>query len=65
MGTSPTVEKFQQVIDLCDTGVRIYAQRMRREHPQASVEEIEAMVQAWLGRPSGELGERLRLRLRR
>jgi hypothetical protein len=54
------VEKFRVVFDLCDAGVRIYRQRMRRENPLASDEEVEARVQAWLRRPSGEVGDRLR-----
>jgi Rv0078B-related antitoxin len=52
------VEKFQVVFDMCDAGVRMYRQRMRRENPAASDEEIEARVQAWLRRPSGEAGDR-------
>jgi hypothetical protein len=40
------VAKFRLVLDLCDAGVRIYRQRMRRENPAASEEEIEARVQA-------------------
>jgi hypothetical protein len=55
------VEKFRVVFDMCDAGVRMYRQRMCRENPQASDEEIEARVQAWLRRPSGEVGDRLRL----
>jgi Rv0078B-related antitoxin len=59
------VAKFRLVFDLCDAGVRIYRQRMRRENPAASEEEIEARVQAWLRRPSGAAGDRLRLTARR
>ena len=59
------VEKFREVFDLCDAGVRMYRQRMRRENPLASDEEIEAWVAAWLRRPSGQAGDRLRIRARR
>jgi hypothetical protein len=55
------VEKFRVVFDMCEAGVRIYRQRMLRENPAASDEEIEARVQAWLRRPSGEAGDRLRM----
>jgi Rv0078B-related antitoxin len=58
------VERFRVVFDLCDAGVRMYRQRMRRENPLASDEEVEAWVQAWLRRPSGEVGDRLRFRAR-
>ena len=54
------VEKFRMVFGMCDAGVRMYRQRMRRENPLASDEEVEAQVQAWLRRPSGEAGDRLR-----
>jgi hypothetical protein len=61
MDTSRDTEKFRLVLDMSAAGVRMYRQRMKREHPNASDEEIEAEVQAWLRRPSGELGDRLRL----
>jgi hypothetical protein len=45
-------------------GVRLYRQRMHREHPQAHRNEIDSMVRAWLAEPprSGHL--RLRSRER-
>ncbi|WP_349826964.1 hypothetical protein [Brevibacterium litoralis] len=55
------VEKFREIFDMFDLGVRMYRQRMRREHPDAVDEEIEALVQAWLATPSGSAGERLQL----
>jgi Rv0078B-related antitoxin len=37
-----------------DMGISMYRQRMRRERPEASEEEIEADVQAWLMRRPGD-----------
>jgi hypothetical protein len=34
-----------------ELGVKLYRQRMRREHPQASRSEIDAMVRTWLAEP--------------
>jgi hypothetical protein len=31
-----------------ELGVRLYRQRMHREHPQANRDEIDGMVRAWL-----------------
>jgi Rv0078B-related antitoxin len=36
------VEKFRMVFDMCEAGVQMYRQRMRREAPAASDEEIES-----------------------
>jgi hypothetical protein len=32
-------------------GVRLYRQRMHREHPQANRNEIDGMVRTWLAEP--------------
>jgi hypothetical protein len=53
MELSPDATKFREILDLSALGVQIFRQRMRREHPSASDEEIEAEVQAWLARPNG------------
>jgi hypothetical protein len=44
--TAADVEKFRVVFDMCEAGVQMYGQRMRRETPKASDEEIEARVAA-------------------
>jgi hypothetical protein len=40
-----------------ELGVRLYRQRMHREHPHAQRREIDGMVRAWLAEPprSGQL----------
>ncbi|RPF21753.1 hypothetical protein EDD34_2388 [Myceligenerans xiligouense] len=55
------VEKFQVIVDMFEFGVQAYRQRMRREHPAASDEEIEGRVQTWLLQPSDRLGNQIHL----
>jgi hypothetical protein len=50
----PEAERIRQALDMHDTGVRMYRQRMRREHPGASRREIDAMVREWLASPPRE-----------
>lgn len=50
---------MRSALDMHDFGVRLYRQRMCREHPGASAEEIDALVRAWLMAPSP--GTKLRL----
>jgi hypothetical protein len=42
-----------------ELGVKLYRQRMRREHPQASRAEVNEMVRAWLAEPSRDSQLRL------
>jgi hypothetical protein len=43
---------------LLDMGLRMQAQRYRREHPEASDDEVDAFVQAWLSeRPGAPQGD--------
>jgi hypothetical protein len=50
-GTAPEGARIKAALDMHELGVKIYRQRMRREHPQASNSEINAMVRAWLPEP--------------
>jgi hypothetical protein len=60
---SPEAQRFRLALEMAEMGIAMYRQRMRREHPDATDEEIEAEVQAWLmrrpadypGPPSGRL----------
>jgi hypothetical protein len=48
---TPEAARVQAALDMHELGVRLYRQRMRREHPQASRDEIDDMVRAWLTAP--------------
>lgn len=56
-GLPPEGARVKAALDMHELGVKLYRQRMRREHPQASTSEINAMVRAWLAEPprSGSL----------
>lgn len=58
--TAQVQARMQATVEMHEFGVQAYRQRMRREHPQASPAEIEAMVRAWLREPPPE--DRLQLR---
>ena len=47
----PAARRFQLALEMHEFGVQLFRQRMRREHPQASDEEILAMVRDWLQAP--------------
>ena len=52
-GAETEAERLRAALDLHELGVRLYRQRMRREHPQARPSEIEKLVKAWLAKPAG------------
>lgn len=57
--TSAEAQRFRQALDMAQAGIDLYRQRMRREHPGATAEEIEELVQDWLaGRPADARGRR-------
>jgi Rv0078B-related antitoxin len=39
---SPEAQRFRLAVEMADLGIGLYPQRMRREHPGASGEQIEA-----------------------
>jgi hypothetical protein len=51
---SPEAQRFRLALDMAEAGIELYRQRMRREHPDADDEEIEAEVQGWLMRRPGD-----------
>jgi hypothetical protein len=53
----PEAARIQSALDMHVLGVRLYRQRMHREHPYANRDEIDGMVRAWLAEPprSGHL----------
>jgi hypothetical protein len=55
---SPEAQRFRLAVEMADFGINLYRQRMRREHPGARDEEIEAEVQGWLMRRAGDYSAR-------
>ena len=53
-----SVERFRMAVDCWQTGVALQRQRLVRLHPQASRQEIEALLNRWLQeRPGAECGD--------
>jgi hypothetical protein len=50
---------MRSALEMHDLGVKLYQQRMRREHPDAGRREIEDLVRNWLTAPPPDT--RLRL----
>jgi hypothetical protein len=48
---APETARVQAALDMHELGVRLYRQRMHREHPQAGRDKIDDMVRAWLADP--------------
>jgi hypothetical protein len=49
---------FQATLDLFQTGVDLMRQNLRRRHPEASDEQIDALLRDWLRhRPGAEFGD--------
>lgn len=54
---APEAARIQAALDMHMLGVRLYRQRMHREHPHANRDEIDSLVRTWLAEPphSGQL----------
>lgn len=54
---APEAARLQAAVDMHEVGVRLYRQRMHREHPKANHADIDRMVKTWLAEPprSGQL----------
>lgn len=47
-GQAPEAGRVQAALEMHELGVRMYRQRMHREHPHASRIEIDGMIATWL-----------------
>ena len=53
-GQVPEARRVQAALEMHELGVRMYRQRMHREHPQATRRDIDGMITTWLAeRPQG------------
>jgi hypothetical protein len=48
---APEVARLQAAMDMHELGVRLYRQRMHREHPRSNRADIDRMVKTWLAEP--------------
>lgn len=52
------LERFQMALDLFELSERMLRQKVRRQHPTASDEDVESRARAWLHhRPGAEHGD--------
>jgi len=47
-GPAPEAARVQAALEMHELGVRMYRQRMHREHPKAGRREIDGMIARWL-----------------
>ncbi len=51
-------DRLAMTFDLFEFGVELMASNLRRRHPDATPDEIERLLEAWLAhRPGAELGD--------
>jgi hypothetical protein len=57
-GEHDLAERFNTAVDLWNTGVALQRQRLRREHPADSPEQIAQRLTRWLqDRPGAQFGD--------
>lgn len=50
-------ERLRSALDLMEAGTALMQQKVRREHPELSADELDALVRGWLcGRPADAPG---------
>jgi hypothetical protein len=47
-GQAPEATRVRAALEMHELGVRMYRQRMHREHPQATRRDIDGMIATWL-----------------
>jgi hypothetical protein len=52
--TSPESQRFLLTLELMEAGFEMARQRFRRQHPEATASEIDALYREWLQAP-GEI----------
>ncbi|MGH3940193.1 MAG: hypothetical protein ACRDTG_16490 [Pseudonocardiaceae bacterium] len=53
MPASQVADRFRAALELYEVGENMLRQRLRRERPDASAQDIDAEIAAWLQRRSG------------
>jgi hypothetical protein len=56
--TSQSAAAFRTTLDLFETGLLLMRQNLRRDHPEATEQEIDRQLREWLHRrPGAESGD--------
>ncbi|MGH3929254.1 MAG: hypothetical protein ACRDTF_04680 [Pseudonocardiaceae bacterium] len=53
MPASKVTDRFRAALELYEVGENMLRQRLRREHPEATAQDIDAAIAAWLQCRSG------------
>jgi hypothetical protein len=53
MPASEVADRFRVALELYEVGENMLRQRLRRERPEASAQDIDVAIAAWLQRRSG------------